>query len=139
MSAALVQAAADHQVSLVDDAQAPRFRVKGYVTAGVAPDGKTELAYVRDVRRVEPARPARHRHGGSHGRSRRPLGAARRQGSEAHCRQKHGRIRRFPRERGVVARRRGGELATPRAVPAGAVTGAAVGAGAKPLGFAASE
>ena len=49
LNAALAQAAADHQVMLVDDAQAPRFRLKGYVTASAAQDGKTALAYVWDV------------------------------------------------------------------------------------------
>jgi hypothetical protein len=49
LAAAFNQAAANHQVTVVDDSQSPRFRLKGYLTATTAPDGKTALAYVWDV------------------------------------------------------------------------------------------
>jgi ABC-type transport auxiliary lipoprotein component len=48
-SAALSQAAASHQVTVVDDSQGPRYRLKGYLTASSTSDGKTMLAYVWDV------------------------------------------------------------------------------------------
>jgi ABC-type transport auxiliary lipoprotein component len=65
-SAALSQAAASHEVTVVDDNQGPRYRLKGYLTASTASDGKTMLAYVWDVfdaanhraQRVEGAEPA---------------------------------------------------------------------------------
>ncbi|SDR55973.1 hypothetical protein SAMN05519103_05251 [Rhizobiales bacterium GAS113] len=49
LTAAFTQAAANHQVTVVDGGQAPRFRLKGYLTAYTAPDGKTALAYVWDL------------------------------------------------------------------------------------------
>ena len=49
LTAAFTQAAANHQVTVVDDSQSPRFRLKGYLTATTAPDGKTAVAYVWDV------------------------------------------------------------------------------------------
>jgi hypothetical protein len=48
-TAAFNKAAADHQVTVVDDAQAARFHLKGYLTAYAADDGNTALAYVWDV------------------------------------------------------------------------------------------
>jgi hypothetical protein len=139
LNAALVQAAADHQVSLVDDAQAPRFRVKGYVTAGVAPDGKTELAYVWDV------------FDASNRRAQRVTGTEEVAGDPADpwARLDDKALKRIAGKSmdGIadfLASAASSPAAvaaklTPRAVTAGAVTGAAVGAGAKPLGFAASE
>jgi hypothetical protein len=139
LSAALVQAAADHQVSLVDDAQAPRFRVKGYVTAGVAPDGKTELAYVWDV------------FDASNRRAQRVTGTEEVTGDPADpwARLDDKALKRIAGKSmdGIadfLASAASSPAAvaaklTPQAVTAGAVTGAAVGAGAKPIGFAASE
>jgi hypothetical protein len=48
-SAAFAQAAANHEVTIVDAGQAARFRLKGYLTADTAQDGKTALTYVWDV------------------------------------------------------------------------------------------
>ena len=138
LNAALVQAAADHQVTLVDDGQAPRFRIKGYVTAGVAPDGKTVLSYVWDV------------FDASNRRAQRVTGTEETAGDPADpwAQLDASNIKR------LAGRSMDGiadflaNASSPRvvatqlshqAVTAGAVTGAAVGAGSKPLGFAASE
>jgi len=140
LNAALVQAAADHQVTLVDDAQAPRFRVKGYVTAGVAPDGKTALAYVWDV------------FDASNRRAQRVTGSEETAGDPADpwARLDDKALKRLagksmdgiadflagaPTLSAAVATTK----LTPRAVTTGAATGAAVGASSRPIGYAAAE
>ena len=140
LNAALVQAAADHQVALVDDAQAPRFRVKGYVTAGVAPDGKTALAYVWDV------------FDAANRRAQRVTGSEEMAGDPADpwARLDDKTLKRLAGKSmdGIADFLAGAPTLpagvattklTPRAMTAGAITGAAVGAGSKPLGFAAAE
>jgi hypothetical protein len=49
LTAAFAQAAASHQVAMVDDPQAARFRLRGYLTAYAADDGKTAISYVWDL------------------------------------------------------------------------------------------
>ncbi|MBV9114022.1 MAG: hypothetical protein JOY67_14495 [Hyphomicrobiales bacterium] len=140
LNAALVQAAADHQVTLVDDSQAPRFRVKGYVTAGVAPDGKTALAYVWDV------------FDASNRRAQRVTGSEETAGDPADpwARLDATALKRIAGKSmdGIADFLASGSAVSSavvttklssQAVTAGAVTGAAVGAGVKPLGFAATE
>ncbi len=140
LNAALVQAAADHQVTLVDDTQAPRFRVKGYVTSDPAADGKTELAYVWDV------------FDASNRRAQRVTGTLEVAGDPADpwARLDPATVKRIASKSmdGIADFLAGAAAAspafaaaklTPRAVTAGAATGAAVGAGARPLGLVASE
>jgi hypothetical protein len=139
LNAALVQAAADHQVTLVDDAQAPRFRIKGYVTSDPAPDGKTELAYVWDV------------FDASNRRAQRVTGTVEMAGDPANpwARLDDKALKRLAgKSMDGIADFLASAPTSPAAVPAkltsqavtaGAATGAAVGAGARPLGFAATE
>jgi len=49
LTAALAKAAAAHQVSVVDDGEGARFRLRGYLTAYAADDGKTAVSYVWDL------------------------------------------------------------------------------------------
>jgi hypothetical protein len=140
LNAALVQAAADHQVMLVDDAQTPRFRLKGYVTADQAADGKTELAYVWDV------------FDASNRRAQRVTGIVETASDPANpwaqlddkaLKRIAGKsmdgIADFLASASTVSSAVVTTRLTSRAVTAGAVTGAAVGAGAKPLGYAVAE
>ena len=140
LNAALVQAAADRQVTLVDDTQAPRFRLKGYVTADQAADGKTELAYVWDV------------FDASNRRAQRVTGSVETAGDPANpwgqlddkaLKRVAGKsmdgIADFLASAASVSPATVAARLTPQAMTAGATTGAAVGAGGKPLGFAASE
>ena len=140
LSAALVQAAADRQVTLVDDKQAPRFRLKGYVTADQAADGKTELAYVWDV------------FDASNRRAQRVTGTVETAGDPANpwaqlddktLKRVAGKsmdgIADFLANAGATSPASVAVKLSPKAVTAGAAVGAAVGAGAKPLGYAASE
>lgn len=48
-AAALIDVAPSRQVRLVGATDAPRFRVKGYLTAYQAADGRTAVAFVWDV------------------------------------------------------------------------------------------
>jgi hypothetical protein len=140
LNAALAQAAADHQVTVVDDAQAPRFRLKGYVTASAAQDGKTALAYVWDV------------FDASKRRAQRITGTEEMAGDPAEPwsnvdgkalqrlagKSMDGIADFLASAAGASPASMASQL-TPPAVTAGAATGAIVGAGVKPLGFAASE
>ena len=140
LNAAFAQAAADHQVTVVDDAQAPRFRLKGYLTASAAQDGKTALAYVWDV------------FDASNRRAQRVTGTRRWRAippnpwsnvDDKALQRLAGKsmdgIADFLASAAGASPASMASQLTPPAVTAGAATGAIVGAGVKPLGFAASE
>src|SRR6185312_7046113 len=45
LTQAFTNAAAQHKITLVEDTQSPRFRLKGYLTATPIADGRTSLDY----------------------------------------------------------------------------------------------
>jgi hypothetical protein len=140
-SAALAKAAANHQVTVVDEGQTPRFRLKGYLTAYAAEDGKTALAYVWDV------------FDGANRRAQRVTGVEELAGDPADpwariddraLQRVAGKsmdgIADFLADAGTAAPSVVAAKLSPRAVTGGgAAAGAAVGAGGKPLGFAPTE
>jgi hypothetical protein len=139
-SAALSQAAASHEMTVVNDSQGPQYRLKGYLTASTAPDGKTMLSYVWDMfdaknrraQRVEGAEPA----SGDPAdlwehiddRTLQRVAAKSMNGIADFLAGTEG-------STGPVA----STPLTPRQVTAGAPSGAAVGASGRPLGYTATE
>lgn len=141
---ALNKAAADHQVSVVDDARSARFRLKGYLTAYAADDGNTALSYVWDV------------FDGANRRAQRVTGVEEVAGTPADpwsrvddrtlqriaAKSMDG-IADFLANAGTAAPPVVAAKLSPRAVTGGAAAGAAAGAGTdatgKPLGFAPLE
>jgi hypothetical protein len=139
-TSAFTQAAANHQVTVVDGAQAPRFRLKGYLTAYAAPDGKTAFSYVWDV------------FDATNRRAQRVTGVEETSGDPAdpwsHVDDKALQriasksmdgIADFLANAGNAAPATVTAKLSPAMVTGGGVTGAAVGAAGKPLGFAPAE
>jgi hypothetical protein len=139
-TAAFAQAAANHQVTVVDNGQAPRFRLKGYLTADTAQNGKTTLTYVWDV------------FDATNRRAQRVTGVEETAGdpSDPWSRVDDKTLQRvagksmdgiadFLADAGTGAPSTMTAKLSPRAVTAGAATGAAVGTGGKPLGYAPAE
>jgi hypothetical protein len=139
-TAALAKAAANHQVSLVDEGQTPRFRLKGYLTAYAVEDGKTALAYVWDV------------FDGANRRAQRVTGVEEVAGdaSDPWSRIDDKALQRiagksmdgiadFLADAGTAAPSVVTAKLSPRAITGGGAAGAAVGAGGTPLGFAPTE
>jgi hypothetical protein len=137
---ALTQAAAQHQVTVVEDSQGPRFRLKGYLTASMAQDGKTALAYVWDL------------FDASNRRAQRVTGVEEAASDPADpwssidnntLRRLAGKsmdgIADFLANAGTGSSAAAAASLGPRAVTTGAATGALVGAGSKPLGYASPE
>jgi hypothetical protein len=140
LNAALAQAAAEHQVTVVDDTQAPRFRLKGYVTASVAQDGKTALAYVWDV--FDASNRRLQRVTGTEETAGDPADPWSRIDGKALQRlagKSMDGIADFLANAGTASSATLASTLSPRAVTAGAATGASVGTGGKPLGYASPE
>jgi hypothetical protein len=139
-SAALSQAAASRQMTVVDDSQGPQYRLKGYLTANIAPDGKTMLSYVWDMfdaknrraQRVEGAEPA----------SGDPTDLWEhiddRTLQRVAAKSMNGIADFLAGADGSTGPTASTQL-TPRQITAGASTGAAVGASSKPLGYTKTE
>jgi len=139
-SAALSQAAASHEMTVVDDSQGPQYRLKGYLTASIAVDGKTMLSYVWDMfdaknrraQRVEGTEPA----------SGDPADLWEhiddRTLQRVAAKSMNGIADFLAGAEGSTAPVASTQLA-PRQVTAGASGGAAVGASSKPLGYTATE
>jgi hypothetical protein len=144
LAAAFNKSAADHQVTVVDDAKAARFHLKGYLTAYAADDGNTALAYVWDV------------FDGANRRAQRVTGVEEVAGTPADpwSRVDERTLQRiagksmdgiadFLADAGAAPPPVVTAKLSPRAVTGGAAAGAAAGAGAgadgKPLGFAPTE
>ncbi|MFI5012571.1 MAG: hypothetical protein ACHQAY_09500 [Hyphomicrobiales bacterium] len=134
--AAFAQAAANHQVTIVDAGEAARFRLKGYLTADAAQDGNTALTYVWDV------------FDASNRRAQRVTGVEEMAGDPADpwshvddraLQRVAGKsmdgIADFLADAGRNAPPTVAAQLSPRAVTGGAAAGAAVGATGKPLGY----